>query len=95
MTWIDFGPVATDGSVKINRGPNQLVLFPYPRDKAFRVELDLKALAPAANLSTVKVRALSAGTRQDLGPAEFRIKAGRLVLTVGKPGAGRYVIAWK
>ncbi len=94
-TWIDFGAVATDGSVKINRGPNQLVLFPYPRDKAFRVSLDVKALTPAADLSAVKVRALSAGTCQDLGPGEFRLDGGRLVLTVGKPGAGRYVIAWK
>ncbi len=94
-TWIDFGPVATDGSVKINRQPNQLVLFPYPRDKAFRITLDVKALAPAADLSALKVRALAAGTCQDLGPADFRMEGGRLVLTVGKPGAGRYVIAWK
>jgi hypothetical protein len=94
-TWIDFGPVATDGAVKINRGAGQLVLFPYPRDKAFRVKLDLKALAPAAELSAVKVRALAAGTCKDLGPGEFRVENGRLVLTVGKPGAGRYVIQWK
>ena len=94
-TWIDFGPVATDGAVKINRGANHLVLFPYPRDKAFRISLDLKVLAPAAELSAVKVRALAAGTCQDLGPGEFRVENGRLVLTVGKPGAGRYVIAWK
>jgi hypothetical protein len=93
-TCIDFGPVATDGSVKINRGPNQLMLFPYPRDKALRVTLDMKALAPAADLSALKVRALSAGTCQDLGPAEFHVEGGRLVLSVGKPGAGRYVITW-
>ena len=94
-TWIDFGPVATDGAVKINRGAGQLVLFPYPRDKAFQVKLDLKALAPAADLSAVKVHALAAGTCKDLGPGDFRVEDGRLVLTVGKPGAGRYVIAWK
>ena len=51
-------------------------------------------LAPAADLSAVKVRALSAGTCQDLGPAEFRVEGGRLVLAIGKPGAGRYVITW-
>jgi hypothetical protein len=94
-TWIDFGAVATDSSVKINREPKQLVLFPYPRDKVFRVTLDMKALAPAADLSALKVHALAAGTCKDLGPANFRWKGGRLVLTVGKPGAGRYVIAWK
>jgi hypothetical protein len=55
----------------------------------------VKALTPAADLSAVKVRALSAGTCQDLGPGDFRIENRRLILTVGKPGAGRYVIAWK
>ncbi len=75
-TWIDFGPVATDGSVKINRGPKQLVLFPYPRDKAFRVKLDLKALVPAADLSAVKVRALSAGAARISGRSSSASRVG-------------------
>ena len=34
-TWIDFGPVATDGAVKINRAKDRLVLFPYPATSRF------------------------------------------------------------
>ena len=86
---------ATDGSVKINREARRLVVFPYPREKAFRVRLDLKGLCPAAKIEAVQVRALAAGTQQDLGPAEFQWQDGRLVLTLGKPGAGRYAITWE
>ncbi len=93
-TWIDFGKVATDGSVKINRQVGRLVVFPYPREKAFRIVLDVKALCPAAKDARPQVRALAAGTERDLGPAEFQRQDGRLLLTVGKPGAGRYVITW-
>jgi len=94
-TWFDFGKLATDGAVKINREKNRLVLFPYPREKKFRVSLDLKALAPGAGLSRVQVRALRAGTQEDLGPAEFKPENGRLLLTFGVPSAGRYVLTWK
>ena len=94
-TWIDFGKVATDGSVKINREAGRLVVFPYPREKAFRVGLDVKGLCPAAKVEGVRVRALAAGTQQDLGPAEFQWQDGRLVLTLGKAGAGRYAITWE
>ena len=91
-TWIDFGPVATDGAVKINREKGRLVLFPYPRGKRFRVAIDLKALAPYFDPSRVKVRALAAGDARDLGPAEFRWENGRLIITMGRPGVGRYVV---
>jgi hypothetical protein len=91
-TWIDFGKVATDGSVKINRQAGRLVVFPYPREKAFRIALDVKALCPAARTGRFQVRALAAGTQRDLGPVEFQHQDGRLLLTVGKPGAGRYGI---
>jgi hypothetical protein len=94
-TSVDFGKLATDGSVKINRHPDRLVLFPYPRNTRFRVSLDLKALAPRAQAGQVTVRALAAGTGRDLGPVEFAQSAGRLTLTLGTPGAGRYAIAWK
>ena len=43
-TLVDFGKVTTDGSVKINREKDSLVIFPYPREKKFRVSLDLKSL---------------------------------------------------
>lgn len=94
-TWVDFGKVATDGSVKVNREANRLVVFPYPREKAFRVVLDLKALCPALDPAACQIRALAAGTQQDLGPVEFQQQGGRLSFTAGKPGAGRYVIALK
>ncbi|MCY3019005.1 MAG: DUF5696 domain-containing protein, partial [Planctomycetota bacterium] len=94
-TWIDFGKVATDGSAKIVREKDRLIVFPYPRDKRFRVSLDLKALAPTADAGRVQVRALAAGTQQDIGAADFKVEDGRLVLTAGMAGAGRYVVTWK
>lgn len=94
-TWIEFGNVATDGAVKINRENDRLTVFPYPREKDFRVSLNLKALAPSADVARVQVRALAAGTCQDLGPVEVQWENGRLVLPLGKPGVGRYLIKWK
>ena len=60
-TWIDFGQVATDGSVKINKQTDRLVVFPYPRDRAFRAVLDLQQLAPGAQADRIRVRMLAAG----------------------------------
>jgi hypothetical protein len=93
-TWIDFGPVASDGSAKIQREAQRLVVFPYPRDKAFRISLDLSVLAPSTDPKHVKVQALAAGTQQPLGPADCVWKNDRLVLTAGLPDAGRYVVTW-
>lgn len=93
-TWLDFGKVATDGSLKINREPNRLVIFPYPRDKPFRASLDLKAIAPAARRTKVQVRALAAATQHDLGAVDFKQEGGRLLLNFGTTGAGRYVVTW-
>ncbi len=94
-TWIDFGKLATDGSVMIRREPDHLVLYPYPRERRFRVSLDVKNFAPGADLAHLQVRALAAGGGRDLGPVAAAEENGRLVLTVGAPGAGRYVIGWK
>ena len=94
-TWIEFGKVATDGSVKIQREPDRLTVFPYPRDKRFRVSLDLQALAPSADPSRLQVQAMAAGTGQPLGAADFVWERGRLVLTVGTPGVGRYLVTWR
>ena len=94
-TWIDFGKVATDGSVKIEREHGRLTVFPYPRDKRFRVSLDLRALAPSADPQHIQVLASAAGTQQPLGAADFAWENGRLLLTIGTPGAGRYVVSWK
>ena len=94
-TWIDFGKIATDGSVKINREPGRLVLFPYPRKQSFRVSLDLVALAPAADPLKVRVRKLAPLTLQDLGSAEFKVEGDRLVLQCNAPETGRYVVTWQ
>ena len=93
-TWIDFGKVATDGALMIRREPKQLTVFPYPRGRVFRASLDLKALAPQADLSRVHVQALAAGTSADLGPLETTMDDGRLILHFGMPKAGRYIITW-
>ncbi len=93
-TWIDFGKLATDGSAKIQREPDRLVVLPYPRDRPVRVSLDLRALAPAADRQRIRVTALSAGAQESLGAAEFAWQDGRLVLRTATPGAGRYAITW-
>ena len=54
-TWIDFGKVATDGWLKVDRQADRLVVFPYPCDRAFRATLDLRQLAPAADAGRVQV----------------------------------------
>lgn len=94
-TWIDFGPLATDGSAKVNREADRLVVFPYPHDKNFRVSLDLQALAPTADPARVVVRALAAGTQEDRGAVPLERDGSRVILAVGTPGVGRYVITWK
>jgi hypothetical protein len=94
-TWLEFGPVATDGAVKINRNSDSLVIFPYPRERKFGVSLDVKALAATADLARLQVRALAAGDSHDLGPVEFKLENGRLVFAVGTPGAGRYVVRFR
>lgn len=92
--WLDFGKVATNGSLKINREPKRLVIFPDPRDKSFRASLDLKALAPAARRAKVQVRAVAAGMQRDLGPVDFALENGRRLITFAMRGAGRYVVTW-
>lgn len=95
-TTVDWGKIATDGSVKVNRGDRSLVVFPYPREREFSVALDVKAIAPesGANGAKLKVRALAAGTGAELGPVDCRTEAGRLAFKVGMKGAGRYEVSW-
>jgi hypothetical protein len=42
----------------------------------------------------VTVRALAAGTGEDLGAVETAVEAGRVAFEVGKTGAGRYIVSW-
>jgi hypothetical protein len=80
--------------VRIDRRPDRLIVFPYPRERQFRVSLDLKALAPSADASRVKIRALAAGDCHDLGPVDFAWQNGRLTFATGAKGVGRYAVTW-
>lgn len=95
-TVVDFGVLATDGSAKIERGERRLTIYPYPRDQAFMLALDLTKLlgAGAPEPAAVKVRALAALTKADLGPVATEVRDGRLVLRLGLAGAGRYELTW-
>lgn len=95
-TWADFGNVATDGSVKVNRAADRLTLFPYPRERVFQVALDLRRLLPGVTIDPAKVRAEAgaAGTAAPLGVVPVTVVDGRITFSVGQPGAGRYVLTW-
>ncbi|MCP4645154.1 MAG: hypothetical protein GY851_32230, partial [bacterium] len=95
-TWVDRSTIATNGSVKVETDPSQLVVFPYPRDKTFDVALDVYPLArPEKKPTSFQVRALAAMTQEDMGEVPHTIEDGRVRFSVGKKGAGRYVVTWK
>ena len=89
-TWIDCGALASDGSLKVDRGSDRLVVFPYPRNRQFRVELDAAALG-LANLP-LKVQALKALGDEVLQDVPFERRGQRIRFAVGHEGAGRYVV---
>ncbi|MFA6240248.1 MAG: DUF5696 domain-containing protein [Candidatus Hydrogenedentales bacterium] len=91
-TWVDFGKMATDGSVKVEREGRELTLFPYPRGKSFTVALDLGKLLPGVIVAPEKSRvtALAERTLEELGDIPYDVRNGRIVFTVGLPKAGRY-----
>ena len=95
-TWVDFGSIATDGAVKVNREADRLTLFPYPRDRAFGVALDLRRLLLGVTIDPAKVRveAGAAGTAAPMGAVPVEMVDGRVKFSVGRPGAGRYVLTW-
>lgn len=93
-TWVDFGEIATDGSVKVQRDRDRLTIFPYPREAPIRLSFEVKALAPDADPARLEVHALAARTQQDLGRVEGTVEEGRLIFTLDRPGAGRYVVQW-
>ncbi|MCX7598420.1 MAG: hypothetical protein N2512_06075, partial [Armatimonadetes bacterium] len=75
-----FPKVATDGSVKVDKGARSLTVFPYPREREFTVRLNMKELAPGLDLAAGKItlRALAAGSKEDLGEVPFTIDDGWL-----------------
>jgi len=46
------------------------------------------------DLGSVHVRALAAGSQDDLGAVAHRVEQGRIVIEVGLARAGRYVLEW-
>lgn len=95
-TWAEFGVIGTDGSAKVEAAPGRLTLFPYPRERAFRVAIDVGKLVPGGGVDPNRVQATACAPRtgEPLGPVPVEVAEGRLVLTVGKAGAGRYVLTW-
>ena len=93
-TWIDFGAVATDGSVKINLERKHLTLFPYPRDREFRVQLNLAIFAAKSGANNVRVQAIGAGSQENMGSVEHEWDGDLLRFKVGHPNAGRYIVKW-
>jgi len=95
-TLVDFGKIATDGSVKVNRSAEALTVFPYPRGEPFSVSLDIEAIVPTArvDLARVEVRALAAGDQADLGVVRHSLQDGRVRFRTTVPAAGRYVVTW-
>lgn len=88
---IDYGRIATDGAVKINRSDTSPTIFPHPRDKQVTVKLDLKAICPLASIypAKVSVRALAAGTQADGAAGEGAVGG-----EGGKVGVGRFFVTW-
>jgi Family of unknown function (DUF5696) len=95
-TWIDFGTVATDGSVKVNRDARGLTVFPYPRDREFTVSLDVKAIAgePNPDTGSLRLQAVLSGGNPSLQDHPFRIADGRLVFVTRGAGSGHYLVTW-
>ncbi|MBU0611501.1 MAG: hypothetical protein KKI08_26730, partial [Armatimonadetes bacterium] len=95
-TMLDFGKIATDGSVKVNLEKSRLVVFPYPRDQQFTVTLNLPDLLPGAkgDWSKAQVTALAAGTQADMGKVAAKLDRGKLTWQCGGKGVGRYMVTW-
>ena len=91
---VDFGPVRTNGSFKMNKGASQLTLFPYPRNEAFDVEIDMQYFSKQVDPGKVKITALAALTQTPLQLMDHTMDQQRLSFSTGIETAGRYVIEW-
>ncbi len=93
-TWLDFGKLATDGSVKINKEEKRLTVFPYPRDRAFTLEIDLASFGAEAGANDVRVTAQKAGSQESMGPVPVERQGSRIKFQTGLIGCGRYIVEW-
>ncbi|NOZ21008.1 MAG: hypothetical protein GXP25_07955 [Planctomycetes bacterium] len=88
---IDFGSVATDGSFKVLVREDGLELLPFPRDRKFRIELDLRPLLPKQPIAKAKITAVDAKGKA-IGNVASKLANGRLTFDAGTKGAARYQI---
>ncbi|MEW6360060.1 MAG: DUF5696 domain-containing protein [Planctomycetota bacterium] len=88
---VNFGPAATDGSFKVLVRQDGLELLPFPRDRKFRIELDLRPLLPQRSVSKADIVAVDAAGKA-LGPVPGTVSNGRLAFDAGTKGAARYQI---
>ncbi len=94
-TWIDFGKLATNGCIKVQRGPQRLTVYPYPDGRKISVALDLRALAPRANPATVQVHAVEKRSGRNLGSVPIRKDGrGRILFEMSVPNAVPYQVTW-
>lgn len=94
-TYLDFGLLATDGSVKVQREGGRLVVLPYPRNRVFTVALDLSRLTgQAIDPRRARVSARAALTQAELGAVPTFIEGARVGFKAGLNGAGRFVVTW-
>ena len=90
---VDFGAIRTDGSAKITRHADRLTVLPYPRDKAFTVELSVRRLLPQVRTATAQIDAFDAAGKR-LGGGQGPMTRGWMGFRAGMPDAARYEITF-
>ena len=90
---IDFGKVRTDGSFKVYKRKASLTLLPYPRDKAFAVQLDIPQLLPGRRAAQAALAAFDADAKPLKAP-RTTADGSWLAFRAGTPGAARYEITF-
>ena len=91
---VDFGPATTNGSFALRKRRDRLELLPFPRDKKFRIELDLQQILGTKEIPKVHIEAEDAkGNR--VARVSSEIRDAKLVFLAGVPGAAKYVIRYR
>jgi len=90
---VAFGTVRTDGSFKLYKKGNGLNVVPYPRDRAFTIELDTRRLAPEAKGRVAAIEAYDADGKR-LGGGRGVLTHGWLAFRTELSGAARYEITF-
>ena len=72
-------------------GHDTLELLPYPRDKAFTIQLRIEHLRPGAKAAAIAA-VDEAGRR--IGPVDHTLEGGWLTFQAGRKGASRFLITF-